>query len=96
MARPPPYGPLPCLQGFAYWSSWALTHFAVMAASGTICATIGLYPFRHSSFVIMVAFFWLVACALLSFAYFLSTLFSKSRIATTAVALLYSVAMMPG
>eukprot|EP00891_Asterochloris_glomerata_P006032 jgi/Astpho2/6032/e_gw1.00084.157.1_t len=84
------------LKGFAYWSSWALTHFAVMAASGTICATIGLYPFRHSSFVIMVAFFWLVACALLSFAYFLSTLFSKSRIATTAVALLYSVAMMPG
>ena len=96
LALPPPDVPLPCLQGFAYWSSWALTHFAVMAASGTICATIGLYPFRHSSFVIMVAFFWLVACALLSFAYFLSTLFSKSRIATTAVALLYSVAMMPG
>lgn len=44
----------------------------------------------------MLAFYWLVAAALLLFAYCLSTLFSKARVAGGAAAVLYSLAMMPG
>lgn len=39
---------LPRPQDGAYWLSWFLTHFAGMAASGALCALIGLYPFAHS------------------------------------------------
>ena len=84
------------MQATAYWSSWALTHFFTMAVSGVLCAVIGLYPFRHSSFVIMLAFYWLVAGALIAFSYFLSTLFSKSRVAGSVAAVLYALAMVPG
>jgi len=89
--------PIPLLlQKSAYWSSWALTHFSTMAVSGILCAVIGLYPFRHSSFAIMLSFYWLLACSLISFSYFLSTIFSKSRIAGTVTAVLYALAMVPG
>jgi hypothetical protein len=44
----------------------------------------------------MAALLWLAAAALLAFAYFLSTLFSKSRVAGLATALLYALAMVPG
>ena len=84
------------LQKSAYWSSWALTHFSTMAVSGVLCAIIGLYPFRHSSIFIMLGFYWLLACALISFSYFLSTIFSKSRVAGTVTAVLYALAMIPG
>lgn len=67
-----------------------------MAVSGILCAIIGLYPFKHSSFLIMLAFYWLVAAALIAFSYFLSTLFSKSRVAGTVAAVLYALAMIPG
>jgi ABC-type multidrug transport system fused ATPase/permease subunit len=67
-----------------------------MAVSGLLCAAIGLYPFAHSSFLLMLAFYWLVAATLLLFAYCLSTLFSKARVAGGAAAVLYALAMMPG
>ena len=67
-----------------------------MAMSGVLCAVIGLYPFRHSSIFIMLGFYWLLACALISFSYFLSTIFSKSRVAGTVTAVLYALAMIPG
>ena len=84
------------LQNSAYWSSWALTHFSTMAVSGVLCAVIGQYPFQHSSFTIMLSFYWLLACSLIAFSYFLSTIFSKSRVAGTVTAVLYALAMIPG
>lgn len=51
---------------------------------------------RVRSLLLMLAFYWLVAAALLLFAYCLSTLFSKARVAGGAAAVLYSLAMMPG
>eukprot|EP00884_Botryococcus_braunii_P008389 jgi/Botrbrau1/17551/Bobra.0739s0002.1 len=84
------------LKDGAYWASWAITHWATMAVSGTICASIAIYPFKHSDFTVMLCLFWLVALSLISFSYFLSTLFSKSRIAGTAAAMLYAMAMVPG
>lgn len=48
------------------------------------------------SLPLMLAFYWLVAAALLLFAYCLSTLFSKARVAGGAASVLYSLAMMPG
>ncbi|BDA45751.1 probable ATP-binding cassette sub-family A member 3 [Coccomyxa sp. Obi] len=80
----------------AYWSAWALTHFTTMAVSGALCAAIALYPFPHTDPLLMLALLWLTAAALLSFAYFLSTLFAKSRVAGMASAMLYAVAMVPG
>lgn len=44
----------------------------------------------------MLLLLWLVAASLLAFAYFLSTLFAKSRVAGMASAMLYAVAMVPG
>eukprot|EP00882_Tetradesmus_deserticola_P028933 GHRQ01032270.1.p1 GENE.GHRQ01032270.1~~GHRQ01032270.1.p1 ORF type:complete len:121 (-),score=17.43 GHRQ01032270.1:81-443(-) len=44
----------------------------------------------------MTAFYWLFAAALISFSYFLSTLFTASRVAGTATQLLYALSMIPG
>jgi ATP-binding cassette subfamily A (ABC1) protein 3 len=84
------------VQDGAYWASWGITHWTTMAVSGAICAAIAIYPFKHSDFTVMLVLFWLVALALISFSYFLSTLFSKSRVAGTASAMLYAMAMVPG
>ena len=83
-------------QDGAYWSAWALTHWSSLALSGLLCAAIARYPFPHTSFGLMLLLLWLVAAALLAFAYFLSTLFAKSRVAGMASAMLYAVAMVPG
>ena len=84
------------VQDAAYWCSWALSHFATLAASMLLCAVISLYPFRHSSFTVLLAILWLVAAALIAFAYFMGTLFSTSRVAGIAAAMLYSLSMVPG
>lgn len=84
------------LQDPAYWASWAISHWSTMAISGVLCAIVGTYPFSHSSASVLLAFYWLVAAALISYAYALSTLFSKSRIAGTSTAVLYAVSMIPG
>ena len=83
-------------QDGAYWTAWALTHWASLALSGLLCALIARYPFPHTSFTLMLLLLWLTAAALLAFAYFLSTLFAKSRVAGMASAMLYAVAMVPG
>lgn len=44
----------------------------------------------------MLGFYWLVAAALLAFAYVLSSIFSRARVAGTAAAILYALAMLPG
>lgn len=85
-----------CVQDPAYWASWTITHFSNMALSGLLCALVGMYPFSHSSAGVLLLFYWLVALALISFAYCLSTLFSKSRVAGTATAVIYAVCMVPG
>lgn len=85
-----------CAQDGAYWASWALTHGAVLAAMMLVCALVSLYPFRHSSFTLLLTVLWLVAAALIAFSYFLSTLFSKSRVAGMVAPLAYSLAMLPG
>ncbi len=85
-----------CPKDTAYWASWAITHFSTLALSGLLCALIGKYPFTHSAFPLMLAFFWLVAASLIAFSYFLSTLFSASRVAGMATAVIYVVAMVPG
>eukprot|EP00798_Chlamydomonas_sp_ICE-L_P031756 gene31756-6954_t len=84
------------LTDFAYWSSWAITHFSVLMASSTLCALVCLYPFRGSALSILIVFFALFSASLVSFSYFLSTLFSASRVAGSAVPLLYALAMIPG
>jgi ATP-binding cassette subfamily A (ABC1) protein 3 len=61
-----------------------------------LCAVISLYPFRHSSFTVLLAILWLVAAALIAFAYCLSTLYDKSRVAGISVSMIYSLAMVPG
>lgn len=85
-----------CMQEAAYWCSWSLTHWITLAASGLLCALVGLYPFRHSSFGLMLAFYWMFSAALISFSYFLSTLFTASRVAGTATQLIYALSMIPG
>ncbi|GAB4821282.1 hypothetical protein N2152v2_008328 [Parachlorella kessleri] len=84
------------LQDAAYWASWAITHWSTMALSGLLCAVVGLYPFAHSSFVLMLCLYWVTALALLAFAYCITTFFSKARVAGTATALIYLAAMVPG
>lgn len=61
-----------------------------------LCAVISLYPFRHSSFTVLLVVLLLVAGALIAFAYFLSTLFSTSRVAGIATTMLFSLVMVPG
>ena len=84
------------MQDGAYWGAWALTHWASLAVSGLLCAIIARYPFPHTDFGLMLLLLWLTAAALLAFAYFLSALFAKARVAGMASAMLYAVAMVPG
>lgn len=84
------------VQEAAYWWSWSVTHWLTLAASGLLCAAVGLYPFQHSAFGLMLAFYWLFSAALISFSYFLSTLFSASRVAGTATQFIYALSMIPG
>ena len=84
------------VQDGAYWGAWALTHWASLAVSGLLCAIIARYPFPHTDFGLMLLLLWLTAAALLAFAYFLSALFAKARVAGMASAMLYAVAMVPG
>lgn len=83
-------------QDLAYWSSWALTHWLALAASGALCAAAGRYPFAHSSPALMLAFYWLLAAALVSYAYAMSALFPTARVAGTAAQLVYAASMAPG
>lgn len=64
--------------------------------TSVLCALVGKYPFAHSSASLLLVFYLLVDGALMAWAYFLSTLFSKSRVAGTATAVIYSLAMVPG
>ena len=57
---------------------------------------VGSYPFSHSSLLFMLSFYWLFSAALISFSYFLSTLFTASRVAGTATQLIYALSMIPG
>ncbi len=88
--------PLHTHQDTAYWVSWAATHMSTLAVTAFLCALVGIYPFAHSSASLLLVFYLLVDAALMAWAYFLSTLFSKSRVAGTATAVLYSLAMVPG
>lgn len=69
---------------------------STLAVTSVLCALVGTYPFAHSSASLLLVFYLLVDAALMNWAYFLSTLFSKSRVAGTATAVLYSLAMVPG
>lgn len=69
---------------------------STLAVTSVLCALVGTYPFAHSSASLLLVFYLLVDAALMAWAYFLSTLFSKSRVAGTATAVLYSLAMVPG
>ncbi|KXZ53111.1 hypothetical protein GPECTOR_7g1001 [Gonium pectorale] len=80
----------------AYWASWGLTHWTLLALSGALCAVAGTYPFASSSPWLMLAFFWLYGAALVSYSYAMSTMFSSSRVAGTASQLLYALSMLPG
>lgn len=80
----------------AYWASWGISHFTLLAISGTLCALVGMYPFQRTSFSLMLSFFWLASAALLAFAYCLSAFFSRARVAATGVTVLFAVAMAPG
>jgi hypothetical protein len=80
----------------AYWGSWGTTHWCTLAVSGLMCALIARTPFPHTSFALMVAFLWLFAAALVAFSYWLSTLFTTSRVAGPVTQLLYATSMMPG
>jgi hypothetical protein len=95
---PPPPAPFRpgTAQDAAYWGSWALTHWAVLAASGALCTLAGLYPFSHSDPALMLAFYWLLAAALVAFAYAAGALFGAARVAGTASQLLYALSMIPG
>jgi hypothetical protein len=55
-----------------------------------------VYPFAHTSFALMLAFFWLYSAAIVSYSYALSALFNSSRVAGTASQLAYALAMLPG
>ncbi|KAG2483446.1 hypothetical protein HYH03_017700 [Edaphochlamys debaryana] len=80
----------------SYWASWALTHWALLALSGALCAAAGTYPFANSNVWLMLAFFWLYAAALVAYSYCMSTLFASSRVAGTASQLVYALSMLPG
>ena len=67
-----------------------------MAASGLALAVLCGQSFHDSDFAVLLALFWLIAAALTSFAYFLSTLFSTSAAANNLAVLLYGAALLPG
>ena len=79
-----------------YWASWTLSHLVIVCASSVVCALVCLYPFPSSSFWCILTFFLLAGMALISFSYFVCSLFSTSRIAGPLSTILYTATMMPG
>ena len=57
---------------------------------------VGRYPFQYSSMSLLLVFYLELSMALIVFAYFISTLFSKARVAGTASVLIYVASMVPG
>lgn len=67
----------------------------MLRCSTPTCTTLLTHP-PPRSFLLMLCLYWVTALALLGFAYCLTTLFSKARVAGTATALIYLAAMVPG
>lgn len=88
--------PISACQDAAYWCSWALTHWLSLGTAGSLCAAVGLYPFGRSSLVLMLAFYWALAAALVAWAYALTPLLPSTRVAGSAAQLAYVAAMLPG
>jgi len=84
------------LHDAAYWASWTITHFSTLYLSGIGCAVVGTYAFPHTELSVMLMFYALSALALITFSYFLSTLFSKQRVAGFAAVMIFCAAMLPG
>lgn len=56
----------------------------------------GTYPFQHTQAGVMLAFYLLLSAALVTFAYFISTLFDRARVAGTGALFVYLLALVPG
>ena len=55
------------LDDLSFWTSWAVTHWSTLAASGLLCTAMCAYPFPSSSLLLLALFFTLLAAALVSF-----------------------------
>ena len=55
------------LDDLSFWTSWAVTHWSTLAASGLLCTAMCAYPFPSSSLLLLALFFMLLAAALVSF-----------------------------
>ena len=55
------------LDDLSFWTSWAVTHWSTLTASGLLCSAMCAYPFPSSSLLLLALFFMLLAAALVSF-----------------------------
>ena len=83
------------LRSSVYWLSWFVTHYGTLVLVATLMACIGTYPFKHSSGVLLWAFYLSWCFQLVAFTYALSCLFSTSKIAAVAGSLLYILTWAP-
>jgi len=83
------------LRNRTYWASWFATHYLPLAVVATLMALIGTYPFKHSSGVLMWAFYLVWCFQLVCFTYALSCTFSTSKIAAIAGSLVYILTWAP-
>jgi hypothetical protein len=72
------------LRSRAYWGSWFLTHFSTLVLSSVLMALLGMYPFQYTSPVIMLIFYLELSLAMISFGYFISTLFNRAQVLKSA------------
>lgn len=79
----------------AYWLAHFITQFGVMTVTFIIVSLVSLYPLEHSDFWIHFIFFEVWAVAFILHCFFLSTFFTKGRIAALAGSMFYLFQLAP-
>eukprot|EP00958_Prasinococcus_capsulatus_P014562 scaffold1535_cov382-Prasinococcus_capsulatus_cf.AAC.24 len=77
------------LKGRVYWVTWFLTHYSLLIPTSILICLVGMYPFEYSSPLITLVFMLMWTASLIMFCYFLSTFFSRARVASMACAGIY-------
>eukprot|EP00854_Cymbomonas_tetramitiformis_P012663 gene12663-14971_t len=78
-----------------YWGAWFLTHWSNFMLVAFLVACIGTFPFEYTDPFILFLFMVSWGASLVTFCYFLSCFFNRSRIAAIVSSIIYISGMAP-
>ncbi|CAE8633225.1 unnamed protein product [Polarella glacialis] len=85
------------LKTWVYWSSWvasAMVQMTMLVTVTTVIMSVGEVV-KHSDISVLFVFFWIYSLSIVSFSMFVSSFFSRAKVAAAVAGLAYWVAYMP-